>query len=139
MVANEVLTGSLNSRTTSLGAVVSCAPLSGVILTSSACAAAGAALITEVTAARPKADDATTATVTADRRRRDVERRRYHDERVDMVPIVALSRGSVPLDEAVAPGDPEESPESRDGFVLRSAESWPSRCASRIPGLAFRW
>ena len=142
-VANEAFTASLNSRTTSLGAVVRRASTPGVILTSSAWAEADVAVTTEVTMAKPKADDATTATVTADRRRRDVERGRYHDERVDMGLvdiglIVALARGPEPSEEAGDPGDPEESPQSRDGFVLRSAEIWPSRCANRFPGLASR-
>jgi hypothetical protein len=42
MVANFVLTGSSNSRTTLVGAVVSFPFSAGVILTSAACADAGA-------------------------------------------------------------------------------------------------
>ena len=58
-VANDALTGSLNSRTTSVGAVVSRAFCPGVILTSSACAAADVALIIVVRSARPRAEAAT--------------------------------------------------------------------------------
>ena len=86
-VTKEALAGSLNSRTTALGAVVSCASTAGVILTSLACADADVALTTAVTAARAKADDATTATVAADRKRREAERGRYHDEWVDMASL----------------------------------------------------
>lgn len=69
-VANDALTGSLNSRTTSVGAAVSRASRSGVMLTSSACAAADVALITVVNSARTRADAVKAAARTGDSGRR---------------------------------------------------------------------
>lgn len=96
-VANEVLTGSLNSRTTRLGTVLSCAFGAGVILTSSAWADADVALITDVNKARPRADATRKVKKTVDRGRTNKEVGRRHNEWVNTVFIVSSLRSLGPI------------------------------------------
>jgi hypothetical protein len=95
--ANEVLTGSLNSRTTRLGMALNCAFGAGVILTSSAWADADVALITDANKARPRADAARKVKKTGARGLTKSDGGRRNNEWVNTVFIVSSLRSLGPI------------------------------------------